>query len=456
MTSKPAPAVDGSHQRFTDWLVAGSSGDPPRDLAVHAASCPECQRRIAAMDGLATVDLGLAGIPPAPPLAEGFGWPVAARRSAVLVGGLALFAALAFAGWRTFLASPPAVAGNDPSPTQAVLGGTGSPQPSSSRGRAESSAPSAPGASPSGAVTPTIPPFLGSPAPGQSPFPPAQPTSGPDATSPPGATPRPTFAATPPPQPTAPPTPEPTPPPTPEPTAPPTPEPTPPPEPTPEPTPFVLLQQCLDLTDNDGDFFTDWPLDPGCTVPMTTTSPTPSRGYLSRTSASLRRGLGGGQPRDRDAERRAGDVVQPDLVAEGDARRVAAVLAADADLQARSRGAARLGGDPHQLSDALAVEDLERVLRQDLAVDVLQQELALRVVAAEAVGHLGQVVRAEAEELGVLGDLAGGQRPARHLDHGPELVVNLLAAGRDDRPRPPPPARGASRPARSRGRPAGS
>src|SRR5262249_5783706 len=45
------------------------------------------------------------------------------------------------------------------------------------------------------------------------------------------------------------------------------------------------------------------------------------------------RRLGRRQPRHRHAEGRAADVVQPDLVAEGDAVRVAAVLATDADLQ---------------------------------------------------------------------------------------------------------------------------
>jgi hypothetical protein len=261
---RPDPAVDGAHQRFTDWLVASPSSDPPRDLAVHASSCPECQRHIAAMDDLAAVDLGLAGIPPAPPLAETVGWATAARRAALMAGGVAVVAALMFVTWRTFLAPDQPVVATDPSPTQAVLGGTGSSQPSPSPGGEESLAPTAPESSPSAGATATIPPFIG-PLPGQTPFPPVQPTSGPVATLPPGATPQPPPAATPSPQPTRPPTPQPTQPPTPEPTAPPTPEPTARP-PTPEPTP-VFLAQCLDLADNDGDFFIDWPLDPGCTGP---------------------------------------------------------------------------------------------------------------------------------------------------------------------------------------------
>ena len=45
----------------------------------------------------------------------------------------------------------------------------------------------------------------------------------------------------------------------------------------------------------------------------------------------------------------------------------------------------------------------------------------------EAERHLGEVVRAEAEELGVAGDLVGGERAAWNLDHRPELVVDLHA-----------------------------
>ena len=62
---------------------------------------------------------------------------------------------------------------------------------------------------------------------------------------------------------------------------------------------------------------------------------------------------------------------------------------------------------------------------------------------AKAEGGLRQVVGAEAEELGVLGDLAGAQRGARQLDHGAD-EVGRLDAGRRLPPR------------RRRGRPAPS
>ena len=48
------------------------------------------------------------------------------------------------------------------------------------------------------------------------------------------------------------------------------------------------------------------------------------------------RGLGRGEAGDRDAERRARHVVEPDPLALGDRLRVAAVLAADPELEVRA------------------------------------------------------------------------------------------------------------------------
>src|SRR5689334_10110515 len=59
------------------------------------------------------------------------------------------------------------------------------------------------------------------------------------------------------------------------------------------------------------------------------------------------------EPRDRDAEGRAGDVVEADLVAEGDGPRVAAVLAADADLEPGPCRPPALDADADELADAL-------------------------------------------------------------------------------------------------------
>src|SRR5262245_35510084 len=121
-------------------------------------------------------------------------------------------------------------------------------------------------------------------------------------------------------------------------------------------------------------------------------------------AAGLLVALGAGQdrlcrrePGDGDAERRARHVVEPDPLALVDRFGVAAVLAADPELEIGACRAALLDGRPHQTGDGV-VERLERVDRQDPVLDVLEQEAALGVVTAVAEGHLGQVVGAEAEE----------------------------------------------------------
>ena len=264
MKRRSKRSVDRPHRRFTDWLVAGRSGEPPQTLAVHAARCPECQRIVTAMDELAAVNLSLAGVPEVPVVPGRRDWVLMTRRAAMAGTYLAAVAAVAFIGWRFFLAPEVTLFGAapSPSPSQAVFGRVGSPQPSALPSVEGSPAPGSPGASQSNGPVATAPPSpsSGPPVPGQPPFPPVQPTSGPVANVPPGATPQPTSAANPstpatqppPPPPTARPTPRPPPPP------PPTPEPTPPPPPpTPEPTPRQPLPECADLQDNDGDGFID-------------------------------------------------------------------------------------------------------------------------------------------------------------------------------------------------------
>src|SRR5260221_13263771 len=82
------------------------------------------------------------------------------------------------------------------------------------------------------------------------------------------------------------------------------------------------------------------------------------------------RGLRRREPRDRHAERRAGHVVEPDLVAEHNRRRIAAVLTADADLEVPAHLAAALDADPNQRPDTVAVDRHERIARQDAACGV--------------------------------------------------------------------------------------
>ena len=88
-------------------------------------------------------------------------------------------------------------------------------------------------------------------------------------------------------------------------------------------------------------------------------------------------------------------------MAEGDGARLAAVLTADAYLEVRLNAAPALRADLDELADAVAVEDLERVVGQHLRLDVDREEAA-RVVAREPEGGLREVVRAEGEEGGVI------------------------------------------------------
>ena len=113
-------------------------------------------------------------------------------------------------------------------------------------------------------------------------------------------------------------------------------------------------------------------------------------------------------------------------MAEGDRGRIAAVLAADADLQLRAHLAAALDADAHQFTDALLVDRHERIGRQDPARGINAEE-ARGVVARNAERRLRQIVSAEREELRRLGDLAGHQTGARQFDHGADVVIELGA-----------------------------
>ena len=150
--------------------------------------------------------------------------------------------------------------------------------------------------------------------------------------------------------------------------------------------------------------------------------------FRLRVRILLDLGLGGGETGDGNAERGAGDVVDADRVEELDGLRIAAVLAADAAHQVVAEGTALVHADLHQLADGLLVDGLERVGIQDLVAEVVTHEGA-DVVAAEAERHLGEVVRAEAEELGLTGHAVGGQGGARDLDHRTELVAEEGAHG---------------------------
>ena len=223
MAQGKASAERDPHRRFTEWLDTNTEDDPPRDLAVHATVCARCQQRIAALDLLTAIDPAAAGIPPVRPVTTR-AWLRTTGRAAVMVGGLAALLAVGIGSWRLIQASAllgPALE----SPTQAVLGGTGLPEPTPTTSQQGTEPPSTVGATPSepDATQPqpdvTPPPVIVQPTPAPV-VPTAQPTLRQTATARPTRSPAPTQV----PVPT--PTPQPA-----------TPPPTPPLTPAPTPTP---------------------------------------------------------------------------------------------------------------------------------------------------------------------------------------------------------------------------
>src|SRR5262245_38936621 len=90
--------------------------------------------------------------------------------------------------------------------------------------------------------------------------------------------------------------------------------------------------------------------------------------HLSLARGILAQGrLRSGQSRDRHPIGRAGDVVEAELVTEGDRSRIAAMLAADADLELGLGLAAALDADAHQFADPFAVDRHERIGLQNAA-----------------------------------------------------------------------------------------
>src|SRR5262249_47170172 len=132
-------------------------------------------------------------------------------------------------------------------------------------------------------------------------------------------------------------------------------------------------------------------------------------------------------PRRGHWERRAADVVEPELVAERDRLRPPAVLAADPGLQAGLRRSAALNADAHQLADTVHVERLEGVVLEDAVLEIEGQELALRVVAHEAQRRLPASARHERDEGRVPCAAGRADAAARELDH---RAAEVLALGR--------------------------
>src|SRR2546427_122300 len=132
-------------------------------------------------------------------------------------------------------------------------------------------------------------------------------------------------------------------------------------------------------------------------VPAAGTRPPPRPGCGRPRGPRFDRRLRRRQAGDRDAVGRAAHVVHAGAMAEAYRARFTPVLAADADLEARVRGAAALDGPKHELADALLVQGLERIFGEDAEpplVHVVRQE-APGVIARQGHGHLRQIVGPE-------------------------------------------------------------
>ena len=79
-------------------------------------------------------------------------------------------------------------------------------------------------------------------------------------------------------------------------------------------------------------------------------------------------GLSGGQTGDGHTEGRAGHIVQTGAVAELHGGGIAAVLAADTQMQVGVHAAAQLAGHIHQLADALLIQLGEGIVLVDLLI----------------------------------------------------------------------------------------
>src|SRR5579871_7037318 len=102
------------------------------------------------------------------------------------------------------------------------------------------------------------------------------------------------------------------------------------------------------------------------------------------------------------------------------------MLAADAEFEFCARLASTLRRDLDQFADTVSVERDEGIARDHTLRQILVQEHA-GIVARQTERGLREIIRAERKELRSLSNLAGAQRRARQLDHGPDHVGRDLA-----------------------------
>ena len=105
--------------------------------------------------------------------------------------------------------------------------------------------------------------------------------------------------------------------------------------------------------------------------------------HLAQRLLCLYRSLSRSQAGDGHAVGGAGDVVEPDLVAEGHTGGIAAVLAANAELDPIARRSPTLDGKLHELTNAIDIEADEGIAGEDALLDISGEE-ASGIVAAHA------------------------------------------------------------------------
>lgn len=278
------------HDDLQAWAAAGADGALRRDVAVHASSCEDCLRTTAGLDALTLLDVGAAPMPSKAlagmidehdgPLLGAFRAVGGAIAVLTVVAGVAVLILSALGGNGGGIAREsatpaegvlsgegPRAAESQPLPTPVdagSFGDAGAPTiPPDVEGEPIPGASAAPGIGAGGLIAPSAGPLpsLSTTGPSTIPVPTAPTITRPPAASPTLALPTlvPTLVP-------ATPTPTPIPPtPTPAPTAVPPPTPAPTPELTPEPSPSVVVSNCLDGIDNDGDSLVDYE-DPGCVL----------------------------------------------------------------------------------------------------------------------------------------------------------------------------------------------
>src|SRR5436305_14345613 len=104
------------------------------------------------------------------------------------------------------------------------------------------------------------------------------------------------------------------------------------------------------------------------------------------------------------------------------------MLSADADLEIRPGLASEFDCALDHLTHAILVEYSEWISLEDFQILILFRELRI-VVAREAHRGLGEIVRTEGEELGFPCHFVRSQCRTRNLDHGADVVLELLHAG---------------------------